>query len=286
MRYLIFGATGMAGHMVALYLKELGHEVIGVSRRPAPFLDCYAEIDVFNRRAVQRVIDDHKPDVVVNCIGALVAECEAFHDRAIYLNAYLPHLLASICSKAGTRVIHLSTDCIYRGNTGPYYEYTRADAEEFYGRTKALGELNDNQNLTLRQSIVGPDISKQGIGLLNWFMGQEGSIGGWTGAMWSGMTTLELAKAVEACSRSSYAGIINMVPPGSGISKYDLLQLFNCHIRRMPIEIVPDSHFVCDKVLTSAREDSPYTPSDYERQVVELAEWIRGHRMLYPHYDC
>lgn len=276
----------MAGHMVSLYLEERGYEVIGASRRPATFLAHRVEVDAFDREAVTRTIDECHPDVVINCVATLVAESGAHHDRAVYLNAYFPHLLAATCGQRGARVIHLSTDGIYRGNTGPYYEHTPSDALDFYGRTKALGELEDDRNLTLRQSIVGPDLSPQGTSLLNWFMGQSTSVGGWVNAIWSGLTTLELAKAVESCVNAGYTGLINMVPKGSGISKCELLELFNTYIRKSPIEIRPDSSFVCDKALVSGCADNPYTPLSYEQQIVELAEWIRGHRMLYPHYDC
>ncbi|WP_273382288.1 dTDP-4-dehydrorhamnose reductase family protein [Enorma phocaeensis] len=284
MRFLVFGATGMAGHMVSLYLQEQGYEVIGFSRRPAVFLRAHIEGDAYDRASVAEVIGSCKPDIVVNCIGALVAECEAHHDQAVYLNTYFPHYLAALCDERATRVFQLSTDCVFRGNTGPYSENALPDALDFYGRAKALGELIDDRNLTLRQSIIGPDCSPEGTGLLNWFLKQRESLNGWTRAIWTGCTTLELAKAIEACALANYTGLINMVPDGPGISKHDLLSLFNRYIRNKTVDIIPDSSFSCDKSLVRKRDDSPFIPQGYEKQIVELSVWIRTHRELYSHY--
>lgn len=284
MRFLVFGATGMAGHTVSLYLQERGHDVIGFSRRPAPFLKQSIKGDAFDRVAVERSIEQVEPDVVVNAIGLLVADCERYHDRAVYLDAYVPHMLAALSEKHGARVFQLSTDCVFRGDTGPYTECSASDAEEFYGKVKALGELRDGRNLTLRQSIVGPDLSADGIGLLNWFMKQGGAINGWRHAIWTGLTTLELAKVIEACAAEGTSGLLNMVPDGAGISKYRLLSLFNDYMRAGEVRIQADDSFSCDKSLVRTTGTCSFAPEPYEDQVRELASWMREHSALYPHY--
>lgn len=284
MRFLVFGATGMAGHMISLYLQERGHDVIGFSRRPASFLKQSVEGDAFDRSAVERSIEQAKPDVVVNGIGLLVADCERYHDRAVYLDAYVPHMLAALSERCGARVFQLSTDCVFKGDTGPYSDHSVPDADEFYGKVKALGELRDGHNLTLRQSIVGPDLSGDGIGLLNWFMKQGGTVNGWRHAIWTGLTTLELAKAIGACAAEGTSGLVNMVPDGPGISKYRLLSLFNDCMRAGEVRVQPDDSFSCDKSLTRTTDACSFVPSPYEDQVRELAVWMREHRALYPHY--
>lgn len=284
MRFMILGATGMAGHVVSLYLQERGHDVLGWSRTPAFFLKRHVEGDAFDLDSLHKIVEAEIPDVLINCVGLLVSDSDQHHDLAVYLNSYFPHVLAAVVSGLPTRVFHLSTDCVFSGEDGPYDERSLPNAREFYGRAKALGELIDDRNLTLRQSIVGPDIDANGTGLLNWFMKQEGAIEGWTKAIWTGLTTLELAKAIEACACDGSRGLVNMVPDEPGISKYELLTLFNRYIRGGSVTVRAAEGLGADKSLQRTELVSGYSPQSYEEQVKELAIWIRGHRSLYPHY--
>lgn len=143
--------------------------------------------------------------------------------------------------------------------------------------------MEDDKNLTLRQSIVGPDIKAAGIGLLNWFMQQKGSVTGFTGAIWTGQTTLQLAKTMEAAMKERAHGLYNTVPD-TWISKCDLLKLFNKYMRNNEIEVVPVDKMAADKSLKRTRWEFDYKVPDYEQMVSELAEWMRDHRELYPHY--
>lgn len=284
MRFLVLGASGMAGHTIALYLKESGHRVSGFSRRPVSFLDAQVNGDAANRALLREAIEEGEPDVVVNCIGVLNQFAEADPEAAKWLNGALPHYLADACKGTRTRVFHMSTDCVFAGNGGPYTEESVPDGESVYDRTKAAGELRDGRNMTFRNSIVGPDMNPAGIGLLNWFMQQPGHVRGWTRAMWTGLTTLELAKAMEAAALEGAYGLVNMVPEGN-ISKFELLRLFNRELRGGAVEVVPDDAVALDKTLARTNFSCSYMPAPYEVQVAELAEWVRAHRELYPHYE-
>ena len=178
----------------------------------------------------------------------------------------------------------MSTDCVFSGKKGEYTENDLRDGKTFYDRTKALGEIEDAKNLTLRNSIVGPDINPNGIGLLNWFMHQTGTINGYTKVMWTGLTTLQLAKAMEAGLDEDAHGLYNMVYK-EPISKHDLLCLFNKYLRGGNVEITASDKAVSDKSLKRTRFDFDYIIPDYERMVSDLAGWMRAHRALYPHYD-
>lgn len=283
MRFLVLGATGMAGHVVSLYLSESGHDVIGFGRRPVRFLANSIVGDALDFASVEGAVSSVRPDVVVNCIGLLNRACEEHPDRAIFLNAFLPRKLEALTAGADVRVFHLSTDCVFAGNTGPYEEDSVLDGVTLYDRSKALGEINNNKDLTLRQSIVGPDMDPDGIGLLNWFMAQEGSIQGYTEAIWTGLTTLELAKAVEQCAFDGSTGLVNMVPD-TAISKFDLLNLFNEHLCADFVDVVPNDAFRLDKTLVRTNLVPTFCPAPYARQVAELAAWVEAHRGLYPHY--
>lgn len=282
MRFLILGATGMAGHMVSIYLCERGHEVWGFSRRKAGYLERSLVGDALDLASLEEAISESRPEVVVNCIGLLNADCDRRPDLAVYLNSYLPHWLERVTAGTGTRVFHVSTDCVFAGNTGPYDESAAPDGATFYDRSKALGELRNDKDLTLRQSIVGPDIDPDGIGLLNWFMAQDGGVRGWTGAMWTGLTTLELAKAVEACALDGSSGLVNMVPEGPGIPKSELLRLFSRYLRGDSVEIQDDDSVQLDKTLVRTALRGGYHPIGYSEQIEELSRWIDAHQVFYP----
>lgn len=286
MHILILGAGGMAGHTIAAYLHEAGHDVLGLVRRPLPVEHAPFPVvrgDVRDDAALAELLIHGRFDAVVNCIGILNQDANRNRANAIYLNAYLPHRLAELTAGTSTRVIHLSTDCVFSGARGGYREDDLRDGTTFYDRTKALGELEDDKNITLRQSIVGPDLSVDGIGLFNWFMAQRGSIRGYTRAMWTGITTLELAKVVEAAMHNPVPGLHHMVPDRP-ISKYDLLQLFRLHTHRDDMAIEPWEGVAVDKSLIRTRFDFPYRVPDYGSMVADMAAWIRAHRAWYPHY--
>lgn len=282
MRFLICGCNGMAGHTIALYLKERGHEVFGFDIRKSNFIDSIAG-NALDKEFVTRLINEGNYDTVINCIGIINKAAEENKTLAVYLNSYFPHLLAKITEGTNTQVIHMSTDCVFSGRKGEYTENDFQDGETFYDRSKALGELNDNKNLTLRNSIVGPDINPDGIGLLNWFMQQSGEVNGYTKAMWTGQTTLQLAKTMEYAALTRAHGLVNAVPD-KAISKYELLKLFNKYLRNNKLIINPIEGVVADKSLKRANFEMDYIIPDYETMIKELAIWINKHKELYPHY--
>lgn len=282
MRFLVLGASGMAGHVISIYLKEQGYDVTGYSRRVNPSIESIAG-DVRDIKKLEQVIIRGHFDAVINAVGILNQFAEMDKEGAVFLNGYLPHYLAKITKNTSTQIIHISTDCVFSGRTGPYDERAFCDGKTFYDRTKAIGELDDNKNLTLRTSIVGPDINRNGIGLLNWFMKQK-EVNGYTHMMWTGVTTLELAKTIEAAVKQKVSGLINMVY-SKNISKYELLKLFNCYIRDNEVIIKPYDGFASDKTLIRTNYSFDYKTPNYETMVSELATWMRKHKYLYRHYN-
>ena len=282
-KFLVLGASGMAGHTISLYLKEQGHDVIGFDRNEVKH--CKSIVgDVRNTESIRTLIANGKFDSVINCIGILNQFAEQNKELATFLNAYFPHFLASVTSGTDTQVIHMSTDCVFSGKRGGYAEGDLRDGETFYDRSKALGELDDDKNITMRNSIVGPDINLNGIGLLNWFMKQNSTINGYTKAMWTGLTTLQLAKAMEVAAKEKAHGLYNMVYK-EAISKHDLLKLFNHYVRNDSLAILPSETLVADKSLKRTRFEFGYIIPDYEIMVAELSEWMRNHKEMYPHYN-
>jgi len=282
MKILVLGVSGMAGHTIALYFQEKGNDVVGFSR--TPFNYCKNVLgNVFEFDGVKKILDEGNFDAVINCIGILNQSAEDNRANAVYLNSYLPHLIADAIKSTPTRLIHMSTDCVFAGNTGPYSENSLPDGRTFYDRSKSLGEVVDTKNLTFRNSIIGPDINEYGIGLFNWFMRQKGEIKGFKKAVWTGVTTLTLAKAMESALESNLIGLYNLVN-NQTISKYDLIYLFNKHFRNGAIRILEENNFILDKTLINNRTDFSFQVPSYEQMIIEMKEWVDSHSDYYRHY--
>ncbi len=284
MKFFVLGAAGMAGHTISMYLEEQGHDVVGFDMAKAVHIKTAMTGDARDTAKIGQVIKEGQFDAVINCIGILNQFAEEKKALAVFLNSYLPHFLADVTSDMKTMVVHMSTDCVFSGKKGAYSENDLRDGETFYDRSKALGELEDGKNITLRNSIVGPDMNPRGIGLFNWFMQQTGQINGYTHAMWTGQTTLQLAKTMEAAVREGATGLYNMVPD-KAISKYDLLKLFNRYMRDDAVTIHPNDVNAYDKSLRRTRFDFHYIIPDYEEMVAQMSSWICRHAALYPHYQ-
>jgi dTDP-4-dehydrorhamnose reductase len=184
---------------------------------------------------------------------------------------------------SNTKLIHLSTDCVFSGASGGYTEDSLTDGKTMYDRSKALGEVINDKDLTFRMSIIGPDISIDGVGLFNWFMKQHGRIHGYTKAIWNGITTIELAKAISAAINQNLIGLYHLTP-NENISKYNLLHLFKKEFGKEDVEIIPYDNFVVDKTLINTRTDFDYQIPTYPEMIHEMALWIQQHKRLY-HYE-
>lgn len=282
MKILVLGATGMAGHTISLYFKEAGHDVTAFSRRE--FKYCNNIIgDITDFSFLKKIIVQGRYEAVINAIGILNQDAENNKSKSVLINSYLPHFLAEITKDSKTRIIHMSTDCVFSGKTGGYTESSLRDGETFYDRTKALGELENNKDLTFRNSIIGPDCKKDGIGLFNWFMKQKGQVNGFTTAIWTGVTTITLAKAMECAVKENLTGLYNLVN-NRKISKFELLKLFNRHMKNDQITILPSDKVSLDKSLVNNRNDFTFKVPGYEEMIVEMKEWIENHKELYSHY--
>lgn len=280
-RILILGSTGMAGHLITLYFHEEGYDVTAFSS--TPFIYCNNIIgDALDKEFFSDMIKNGNYDVIINCIGLLNKNCEENMDKAIYLNSFLPHLLCNLVKGTNTKIIHMSTDCVFSGKTGPYYENSFKDGESFYDRTKALGEIDYNGNLTFRNSIIGPDMNLNGIGLFNWFMKQKGDINGYDGVEWTGVTTLTLAKAMKCAIEENISGIYNLVN-NEVITKYNMLVIFKREFNRK-INIIKENNIRISKRLINSRKDFKFTVPSYLVMIQEMKEWIDKHKYLYNHY--
>jgi dTDP-4-dehydrorhamnose reductase len=274
MKMLVIGGNGMAGHMMVRYFRKAGAEVWYTVRQASGGTGELV-LDATDLDAAEEVVERVRPDLVVNCAGVLNRDAERRPKEAYLVNGLLPHWLARAAERAGGRLIHISTDCVFRGDRGGYRESDRPDGETAYARTKAIGEVHDPRHLTIRTSIIGPEIRESGIGLLRWFLGQKGTVDGYARVFWNGVTTLELARAVDyAAARPEIGGLVHLTAPRV-VSKLELLGMFREAFGRDDVAIRPAHEPRIDRTLARERTDFGYTPPDYPEMLAELAEWMR-----------
>ena len=280
-KVLLFGATGMAGQVVYYYLQSTGkYDISNVVYR-TPLTEDSIIVDVTNRDAVADVVHRVHPEIIINCVGILIKGSREHPDNAILINAYFPHLLKRLSDEVGAKLIHISTDCVFSGKKGNYTEDDFRDADDVYGRSKALGEIINDKDLTIRTSIIGPELKENGEGLFHWFMHQCGEINGFRTAIWGGVTTLELAKAIDFSLDNGIVGLIHL-SNGVGISKFDLLNLFK-EIWGKDTVIKPyDGNEVDKSIEKSLRLD--YEVPSYRQMLVEQFEMMKSYSNLYSAY--
>lgn len=277
-KILIIGIKGMAGHVIYNYLnKNTDYKVFGIARNIAEN-NQEISLDVSDTKKLKEIIAYHNFDVIINCIGILNKDAEDNPSKAIWFNSYFPHFLEEITKESQTQIIHISTDCVFNGRKGNYAENDFKDGEGFYAQSKALGEITNDKDLTIRTSIIGPEL-KNGIGLFHWFMNQSGEINGYTLAYWSGVTTLELAKAIEYIVENPLQGLVHLTN-GIPISKFDLVNLFKDIWNKNQTTILPYEGKNVDKSLQKS-ELLKYEVKSYKDMLIEQSEWMEEFSYLY-----
>jgi len=286
-KILILGATGMAGHMIYYYLLSLNkYEIYTVCFRNKITEDSIV-LDVYNTDGIKIVLRQFDPDYVINCVGVLVNGAKRSPENAIYINAYFSHLLVRLINEQNpsSRIIHISTDCVFSGSKGSYVDNDIKDALDIYGMTKNLGEIVDDKNLTLRTSIIGPELKENGEGLMHWIFSQrdKNEINGYEKSIWGGITTLELAKAIYQCIEHNVTGLYQL-SNGEKISKYALIQLIVSQFKlNIPVRKVDG--IVTDKsIIPSIRDDFCFAVPSYANMIEELCHWMFMRQDLYLNY--
>ncbi len=270
-KVLVLGSSGMLGHMVSSYLNSHNrYEIFNLSRRSIGQINNII-CDITDLNKFDKIINTIKPQVVVNCIGLLINESKNNFEQAKYINSYLPKHLIKI-SNNRFRVIHISTDCVFSGKHGSYNEYSKKDANDAYGITKSDGEFDLPKHLTIRTSIIGPDINKDGSGLFQWLLNQRGKVKGFSNVKWSGVTTLELSKAIDFAINNSIDGLWNLSNQEE-ISKFELLKIIINLFELDQVTLTKDSSIKSNKSLVSVRKIKYIVPS-YTSMITELKEFI------------
>jgi dTDP-4-dehydrorhamnose reductase len=291
MRVLILGAAGMLGHkLMQLWLKK--YDVLGTVRKPVEYYESYGIFDrdhlidnlnVNDFAAIEKLISRIQPNVIVNCVG-VIKQLDSAKDpvTAISINSLLPHRLANLCNSCGARLIHISTDCIFSGKKGLYKESDVSDADDLYGRSKLLGEVDGLNCLTLRTSIIGRELFSRN-GLIEWFLqSTQEEVHGFRRAIYSGLTTIEFARVLESVIETpkKLSGVYHV--SSDPITKYDLLVLVR-NAFDVNKKIVPVDSPVVDRSLDSSRfrREMHYVPPAWPTMIEEIVM----DRTIYSHYQ-
>lgn len=274
---LVLGGGGMAGHMITKYLEETEkYDVVNTCHNKL-FNKRSMVLDVFDRKKIVETLSNVKPNIVINCIGILVKKANDNPDLAIYVNSYFPRLLEQLGPKMNFRTIHLSTDCVFSGERGNYTVFDIPDAKDMYGKSKALGELKNDRDLTIRTSIIGPELNENGVGLFHWFINQHGIVNGYSNVFWTGLTTLELAKVIRKAIEINLTGLHQIVP-WEKISKYELLKLIQTIFCKDDVKIVAFQDKKLDKSLIPSVS---FLVQNYYEMIYELKSWMVNHKYMY-----
>jgi len=282
-KVLVLGSAGLIGHQVYNYLKDSdNYELHNISYQNK-IQDDTVLLDARNEQIFIDKITSISPKYIVNCIGILIDGSNADPENSIFLNSYMPHRLTRLADKINAKLIHISTDCVFSGDKKePYIETDEKDGRGVYAKTKGLGEVISDKHLTLRTSVVGPELKNDGEELFHWFMSQSGEIPGYTKAIWSGVTTTELAKAVKWSIDHHITGLYH-VTNNSSISKYDLLNLFQKYTKK-DINIKLSSGKDVDKSFIDTRLLMDYEIPSYDQMISDMVSLISNNRPLYSQY--
>ena len=281
MKILILGGSGMIGHQMYKCLSKK-YDVMVTLRSEIEeykkyniFVEdkCFCNTDIFNFHQLEKKIKFFDPDYILNCIGVTKQRISnTCIDDINYINSELPKKISALCEINGFRLIHLSTDCVFSGKKGFYSERDNPDPDDVYGRSKLNGEINFDSNvITLRKSTIGFELENK-HGLLEWFISQEDDIEGYKNAIFSGISTIELANVIDKIINSSenISGLWHLAGPK--ISKYELLSKVKKFIQRKSVNILLNESFKCDRTLDGNNFNSliNYQPPSWDNMLEEL----------------
>lgn len=287
-RVLVLGASGMLGSAVFRVFDESpGWDVYGTLRSGGArqFFPATAHerlllgVDVDSSDALMRAFATVRPQLVINCVG-VIKQLKGAKDplTTIPINSLLPHRVALLCRAVGARMIHVSTDCVFTGLKGDYLETDAPDANDLYGRSKLLGEVDYTHAVTLRTSIIGEELGGGANGLVGWFLAQSGQVKGFRKAVFSGFPTVVLARIMRdvVAPRDNLRGVYHV--SADAIDKFSLLQLVK-QVYGKSIEITPDDALVIDRSLNSDRfrKETDYTPPSWPTLIEEMHAFTAGH---------
>ena len=278
MKILILGGDGMIGHKMTQVLSSQNHEIVisvrekrdltlkSVSSKPKVFFNDFLKDNILD------FLVKVNPDVIINAIGVTIRRGSTKNiSETIYLNSLFPHQLSNWALAFKKRLIHFSTDCVFSGSEGSYLEDTTPNALDYYGKTKGLGEINSKSSLTIRSSMIGPELFNK-TELFEWIINnKEKEINGFSRVMYSGVTTVYMARLLADLidNHKNLNGIYNVA--SKPISKFELLHLINDNFD-LGLIINDDKTVISNKTLNASKieKEIGLQPPSWDELIFEL----------------
>ena len=278
-KILVIGSSGMVGHVLVDYLsKNSDFEIFNLAKKSkinSETIIC----DILNNKHLEQLLYKISPNIIINSAGILVNQSRSNPLNAILVNSCFPHMLMKIADKINSKIIHISTDCVFDGLSGNYDENSKKTPIDIYGKTKDLGEILNTDHLTIRTSIIGPELKNDGTGLLLWLLkNKKNEINGFEKSIWSGLTTLELSKSILYCINYNLSGLIHIA--SSPISKFDLINLINDEFK-LGIKLKKVDGVVSNKSLVSIRDDFHYEVKSHNQMIHDLRLYYESNKYVH-----
>jgi dTDP-4-dehydrorhamnose reductase len=281
MKVLILGGTGMLGHQIIKgcisrnidWLTTVRNKELLINKLGPAISGRLIEIDdIKNFKQLREVCLESKVQFIINCVGVVKqSKFASNYLESITVNSLLPHILNEICEEMNAKLIHISTDCVFDGSKGNYREDDLSDAQDIYGKTKFLGEVNYGKTMTIRTSIIGNEITNNIHGLIDWFLAQKNTVNGYNYAIFSGVTTNELTKIILEIIIPKFfkTGLFQVA--SKPISKYDLLKIV-ANVYDKDIEIKESQDVIIDRSLSPIKFNSHtnYSPPEWDIQILHM----------------
>ena len=229
-RIAVLGSSGMLGSALTKYMSESFGEVVEFNRSGEAIVrrNLARKIDVSDPdMALDQVFADLEINYAINAVGLikqLIREDDPSSVQAAkVINTEFPKKLQDYAIKSQIKIIQIGTDCVYSGSRGGYTEDDKFDPEDVYGETKANGELNSKNLMTIRCSIIGRE-PKSTNSLIEWVLSRpkDAKINGYANHLWNGVTTLDFAKVVTGVIKTNafQIGNVHLIPKNE-ISKFN-----------------------------------------------------------------
>ena len=278
-KILVIGSSGMVGHVLVDYLsKNSDFEIFNLAKNFKINNDTIT-CDILDTQHFHQVINKISPNIIINSAGILVNQSRKNPLNAILVNSCFPHMLMEVADSINSKIIHLSTDCVFDGSSGNYDENSKKTPIDIYGKTKDLGEIVNNNHLTIRTSIIGPELKNDGTGLLLWLLkNKKNQVNGFKKSIWSGLTTLELSKAILHCVNYNLCGLLHIA--SSPISKFNLINIINDEFK-LDIKLKKVDGIVSDKSLVSIRDDFNYEVQSHHQMIHDLRLYYESNKYVH-----
>jgi len=283
MKLLVIGCNSVLGQVVSLYCSQHNNHVDGLDDEKSCLFDdreiFSLQIEPSSMNAIESIIKSENYDAILNCAAMLIKDSEEYPERADFVNGVFPHYLEELTAGTNTVIVHRSTDCVFSGKKGNYSLNDIPDGSSPYARTKSKGEIVNDKDITIRTSLIGPDIDKQGTDLFNWFINQS-EVNGFANSIWTGITTIEYAKDALYLLNNKKHGLFQCVPD-KPITKYELIMLFEKYFPRNRVINRVENELVNKALKQEISGTGLHIPS-YEEQISEMKEFVTVQNALRP----